>query len=134
MDLFFFFEDQGQWVNAVPARPVPIMWRYSRFSLEPFRYLQRDWFLPSPPERCLEEEYGPQWRTPDTEFDALLSARNLDERSWPACLMAAYGNLYDSVKARQWDKVMMYCRVLGRERPSDFLDRLAEWTRKASAG
>jgi hypothetical protein len=68
-DIFFHYvSGSEQWHAAYEAGSVQWRFSYPLLELERARVLDRDVWLPSPPEAFLERKYGPDWRTPRRQW------------------------------------------------------------------
>ena len=86
------------------------------YGLEVLRWQDRDWQVPSPPERSLEGIYGPNWRTPERYYDTQVSNPSRTPESLPRAVTLALLRLVEAVRAGQWAKAdALGQQILARE-------------------
>jgi tetratricopeptide (TPR) repeat protein len=127
IDLFFFKPDGETLLSGIPQRPVPLLWRFSRFGTRDWAYLGGTWQVPDPPERFLVDIYGDGWRVPDAHFDSLISGRNRTPESLGVALCYAYNRLFDRLHRGEWTKAAGYCRQIQAQKHDPFIDDVAAW-------
>jgi Flp pilus assembly protein TadD len=135
VDLDFFRIDGAHAVAGIDHRPVPLECRLRRFGLRELDFLGRRWRIPDPPERFLEDMYGPDWRTPQPLFDAVVSARCLAPESVPVALCFGWARLLMRLRSGDRRRAAAYCRQLLDHRPDPLLEQaLARLEAGAPAG
>ena len=127
IDLFFFKPEGEHLLSGVHQLPVPLLWRFSRFTTRGHEFLGQQWQVPDTPERYLEEIYGSGWRTPDAYFDSLISGHNRNPEALDVALCYAYNRLFDRVHRGEWLKAAGYCRQIQQQRPDPFIAELNQW-------
>ena len=86
------------------------------YGLEVLRWQDRDWQVPSPPERYLEGIYGPNWRTPERYYDTQVSNPSRTPESLPRAVTLALLRLVEAVRTGQWAKAdALAMQILARE-------------------
>ena len=111
--------DDGRiWHNGTATR-----WWNSPFELTTVEFLGRPQFVPDPPERYLDENYG-DWRTPEPNFDARLDAPNAEVTDQEFLDTLHYFALLDAVTKKNPDKIARYKTLLRGLGESDWLDRI----------
>lgn len=73
IDLFFYKSRGNDMLHGMGQRDAALLWRQSGFTLRPARFLGRRFDIPTPPERYLEELYGPQWHIVDKDYCSYLT-------------------------------------------------------------
>ena len=110
----------GIWLKGLP-------WEWQRVSEVPgpirLRQIYQDaglvWTLEQP-EVLLEAIYGPEWRIPDPDFDAVIAARNLRKFSLlTQCY--AFSRIYSRWQQGQLHKALTTTRHTRRHLPEDTL-------------
>ncbi|MGH8875992.1 MAG: LicD family protein [Stackebrandtia sp.] len=98
-------------------------WWNSPFDLTTVEFLGKPQFVPDPPERYLDENYG-EWRTPDSNFDARIDAPNSEVTDQEFLNTLNYFALLAAVRKRDPVKTRRYVNVLRDIGEGDWLDRL----------
>lgn len=122
VDLDFFRVEGAHAVSGIEHLPVPLESRLRRFGLREIEFLGRRWRVPDPPEHFLEDMYGPDWRTPQPLFDALVSARCLAPESVPVALCFGWARLLMRLRSGDRRRAAAYCRQLLEHRPEPILE------------
>lgn len=76
VDTFFYYTDDAGHYHAAWKDGEPIRYSYPPFALAPLSFLGAQWLAPADPEAFLVAKYGPDWRTPVTEWDWAWGPRN----------------------------------------------------------
>lgn len=112
IDLFFArHEPQGVRFGFGMA-PSTIHCLVRPFELGRLHWCERDWPIPQPPERYLEDVYGSQWRIPDPYFDTALSNPSRCLESLPLAINLALLRLGDALQQCDWRRAQALCRQL----------------------
>ena len=70
LDIFWHYDSKGGGVwHAAWDKGRMLRFDYTRLVLERLAFLGREYWAPSPPRLHLVQKYGPDWRTPDPEWD-----------------------------------------------------------------
>ncbi len=72
IDIFTHYREQDDYWHAAPKTS----WHNSPFALKKVEFLGFETYIPDPPEKYLEENYGKDWRIPKTKFDAAVECPN----------------------------------------------------------
>lgn len=111
-----FMHPQGDVVRLDMGWPDHIGSEVPAYGLEMLRWQDRDWPVPSPPERFLEAIYGNDWRTPQRHYDTQVSNPSRTPESLPRAITLGLIRLLEAVRAGQWSKADALCRqILARE-------------------
>jgi hypothetical protein len=109
IDLFpHYREGERVWHDGAATR-----WWNSPFELESAHFLGNLYFVPSPPECYLEENYG-DWTTPEGRFDARIDAPNVEITDKEHFISLLYFSLENAVRTQQPAAIRRY-RELIRE-------------------
>ncbi|GAA4908673.1 hypothetical protein GCM10023223_28010 [Stackebrandtia albiflava] len=120
IDLFPHYHDtDGRvWHDGTATR-----WWNTPFELTTVDFLGRPQFVPDPPERYLDENYG-DWRVPEPGFDARLDAPNAEVTDRDFLDTLSYFALLDGVVKQDPAKIARYGALLRDLGEGDWLDRL----------
>ena len=120
VDIFPHYEDDDGrvWHDGTATR-----WGNSQFELRRADFLGRSVFVPDPPERYLDENYG-DWRAPDPNFDARLDAPNVEVTDKDFLDTLHYFSLLDAVNRRDAQKRERYLGLLRELGEEGWLDRV----------
>jgi hypothetical protein len=120
VDLFphYLGTDGKVWHDGTATR-----WWNSPFELTTVEFLGRPQFVPDPPERYLDENYG-QWRVPDSQFDARIDAPNAEVTDADFLNTLHYFALLDAVGKLNRVKIDRYRELLHGLGEGEWLDRL----------
>lgn len=110
-------EDGRIWHDGTATR-----WWNSPFELTTMEFLGRTQFVPDPPERYLDENYG-DWRTPNQDFDARLDTPNVEVTDPDYLQTLLYFSLLDAIAQRKPRRRERYLRLLRERGEGDWLDR-----------
>jgi len=103
IDIFRHFRDElSYWHGGVKAK-----WHNTPFQLVRRDLLGGHYFIPSSPERYLEENYG-DWRQVATQFDSILDTPNVEMVNRHECLVHYYRKLATSRTRRNLTGVRVY--------------------------
>ena len=69
LDVFFYYSDEAGSFHAAWKNGQPIRYSYWPFGLAPVEFMGETFLAPDDPERFLATKYGPDWRTPVTDWD-----------------------------------------------------------------
>ena len=130
IDLFFFKPDGDALLSGFHHLPVPLLWRFGHFTTQPLEYLGHSWQVPDPPERFLQEIYGPDWRTPDPNFDSVVSGHNRIPGALDVAMCFAFHRLYERMDRGEWDKAAGYCHQISAQYTDPFIDELDQWLKQ----
>ena len=72
IDIFVHYRSHGDFWHG----GVKVSWHNSPFGLKKAEFKGYPVFIPDNPERYLEENYGPDWRTPKKSFDSARDCPN----------------------------------------------------------
>lgn len=120
IDVFPHYPDEeGRlWHDGTATR-----WWNTPFDLTTVEFLGKPQFVPDPPEKYLDENYG-QWRQPEPNFDARLDAPNAQVTDQDFLDTLNYFALLDSIKKRNSVKIERYTQLLRDLGESEWLDRI----------
>lgn len=120
IDVFPHYEgdDDRIWHDGTATR-----WWNTPFELTTVDFLGKPQFVPDPPQRYLDENYG-QWRTPDPNFDARLDAPNAEVTDQDFLDTLVYFSLLDALTKRDSAKIERYTELLRTMGEGDWLARL----------
>lgn len=81
-DVFVYYLEAGLRYHAAwwKKLTVPIRYEYPAFELKRVAFLGTPFWAPADPMAFLERKYGPDWRTPKTDWDWAWGPRNA--RAW----------------------------------------------------
>lgn len=128
IDLFFLHEDGEGHFLAGAFHPVQsILCRLPRFTFVPHVWRNQSWLIPSDPERYLEAVYGKQWRTPDTQFDTVISNPSRIQAAIPVVLCYAYSHLFHALKTNNWKRAYYLGLQTNALQDDDLLCKLCAW-------
>lgn len=70
-DVFVYYRANGRRFHAAWTEKltVPVRYTYDDFELARLRFLGTEFWAPADPEAFLATKYGPDWRTPVTDWD-----------------------------------------------------------------
>ncbi len=72
IDIFTHYREQDDYWHAISRTS----WHNSPFALKKVEFLGFETYIPDPPEKYLEENYGKDWRIPKTKFDSAVDCPN----------------------------------------------------------
>jgi tetratricopeptide (TPR) repeat protein len=130
IDLFFFRPTRLGSQAGFFQKPFPVLWEFPVFKLEWYEWKGVRWRVPGPPEHFLKSIYGPDWLTPDPNFETVVSAYNLSQDSHIAARQFGYRKLLSRILNRQWEKAESLCQQIERFGYDPYLNDLAEWIRQ----
>jgi len=111
-----FMHPQGDVVRLDMGWPDHIGSEVPAYGIEMLRWQDRDWPIPSPPERYLVAIYGNDWRTPQRHYDTQVSNPSRTPESLPRAVTLAMLRLVEAVRAGQWAKAdALGQQILARE-------------------
>ena len=111
-----FMHPHGDMVRLNMGWPDHIGTEMPAYGLEMLRWQDRDWPMPSPPERYLEGIYGPGWRKPERHYDTQVSNPSRTQESLPRAVTLGLMRLVEAVRAGQWAKAdALGQQILARE-------------------
>ncbi len=125
VDLFFFRPDGEHFLCGINHKPAPMLSRPRHFELDTLTWQGVEWMAPAPCDQYLADMYGPDWRTPDPNFDTVLSSYCMTPESRDARRCYGYLRLYRQLKTRSWRKAYGYCQQIVSLRKDSFLEVLA---------
>jgi 2-C-methyl-D-erythritol 4-phosphate cytidylyltransferase len=129
-----FMHPHGDMVRLNMGWPDHIGTEMPAYGLEMLRWQDRDWPMPSPPERYLEGIYGPGWRKPERHYDTQVSNPSRTPESLPRAVTLGLMRLVEAVRAGQWAKAdALGQQILAREDLAE-VRRLRARLPKASDG
>jgi hypothetical protein len=112
----FFVQQRGAWAYNEVGWPDHLASEVPAYPLQTMRWEDRDWLVPSPPERYLEGMYGASWRTPAPYFDTQLSSPSCTQASLPRAINLALLRLLQAMRQRQWARAQaLAAQIIGRE-------------------
>jgi len=120
IDLFPHYEgeDGRIWHDGTATR-----WWNSPFELTTAEFLGQQQYIPDPPERYLDENYG-NWRVPDPHFDARIDAPNAEVTDQAFLDTLNYFSLLDGVGKHDQTKIDRYSRQLRELGETEWLERV----------
>lgn len=120
IDIFPHYEanDGRIWHDGAATR-----WWNTPFTLRAINFLGLHQYIPDPPERYLDENYG-DWRTPDPYFDARIDAPNVEVTDQDYFDTLLYFSLLDAIRKDNKVKRNRYRRMLGELGEASWLDRV----------
>ncbi|OMH30395.1 tetratricopeptide repeat protein [Motiliproteus sp. MSK22-1] len=124
LDLFFYKPDGGHYLFGFNQLPNPILSRPRRFELKSISWQGVNWLVPDDCDQYLTDLYGSDWRTPDSNFDTVVSSRCQTSESTHARRCLGYGRLYLRLQNGQLEKAAGYCQQLLRHKNEPFLKDL----------
>jgi hypothetical protein len=133
IDLFFFRNSPYDefFESGFNHLPCPLIWKFRKFELEYFKYLDIDWKIPFPVNLFLEDIYGSKWKTPDPNFDSLVSGFNISIESKIVSLSFAFNRLFEQLRRKNWDKAVSYCnQLISNNYRIKFASELIAWINK----
>jgi len=111
-----FMHPHGDMVRLNMGWPDHIGTEMPAYGLEMLRWQDRDWPMPSPPERYLEGIYGPGWRKPERHYDTQVSNPSRTQESLPRAVTLGLMRLVEAVRTGQWAKAdALGQQILARE-------------------
>jgi len=111
-----FMHPQGDVVRMDMGWPDHIGSEVPAYGIEMLRWQDRDWPVPSPPERFLVAIYGEDWRSPQRHYDTQVSNPSRTPESLPRAVTLGLVRLVEAVRAGQWAKADALGRqILARE-------------------
>ena len=72
IDIFTHYREKDDYWHAASKTS----WHNSPFALKKVEFLGFETYIPDPPEKYLEENYGKDWRIPKTKFDSAVECPN----------------------------------------------------------
>ena len=121
VDLFFYKPDGSHYLFGFNQLPNPILSRPQYFDLKSINWQGVDWLVPADCDQYLTDLYGSDWRTPDSNFDTVVSSRCQTPESTHARRSFGYGRLYLRLQNGQLEKAAGYCQQLLRHKKEPFL-------------
>jgi hypothetical protein len=121
IDVFPHYEgdDDRLWHDGTATR-----WWNTPFNLTMVDFLGERQFVPDPPERYLDENYG-NWRVPDATFDARIDAPNVEITDQDFFDTLLYFSLLDAIVKGNVTKRSRYTQLLSELGEGTWLGRLA---------
>ncbi len=111
-----FMHPHGDVVRLNMGWPDHIGTEMPAYGLEMLRWQDRDWPIPSPPERYLVGIYGPGWRKPERHYDTQVSNPSRTPESLPRAVTLGLVRLVEAVRVGQWAKAdALGQQILARE-------------------
>jgi hypothetical protein len=120
IDVFpHYQEDDGKvWHDGTATR-----WWNTPFQLTTIDFLGIRQFIPDPPERYLDENYG-NWRVPDPDFDARLDTPNVEVTDPEYFETLLYFSLLDALVKRKRHRRERYLGLLRERGEGEWLARV----------
>lgn len=128
IDLFFLHEETQEHFLAGAFHPrQSIYCRLPRFNLIPYKWREQTWLIPSETERYLEAVYGKHWRTPDAQFDTVISNPSRIQAAIPVVLCYAYSHLFHAVNTAHWKRARHLISQILALQSDAMLSELDRW-------
>ncbi|HEY8939396.1 MAG TPA: hypothetical protein VIM59_04375, partial [Cellvibrio sp.] len=127
MDIFFYHPDTTHFLCGFNAKPHPINSRPRKFDLTQLEWQGFQWPIPSPPEQYLVDVYGEEWKTPDPNFDTVLSNRCQTAGSKPTRVAFGYVKLYEAIAAGKWRKARGICQQILAIGDEPYMAEISTW-------
>lgn len=108
IDLSFFLSSGDVAYAGFCRKPYEFLYAFPSFSLRPALFLGDEYLIPDNSEQHLQALYGDSWSKPQPDFDTLISAKNLTEKSSVISLTYGYGRLFDSLLTGDLLKSLWY--------------------------
>ncbi|SEI93369.1 cytidyltransferase-like domain-containing protein [Allopseudospirillum japonicum] len=126
LDLCGYATEQttGATVSGLWMPEVPFAWnritRFPKIQVVNKASPVGDFWYPRHPEHLLQALYGPDWQTPDPDFDTIVCAPNIMQDSY-LYYCQAYARLYHGLQQGRYKKMQAMLHVLMRFKPEDIL-------------
>lgn len=78
LDIFFFYQGEGEVYHSAWLRGVEIRYRYRIFGLKEVNFRGVCVSVPEDPEAYITQKYGAGWRVPDRTWHWAFSPKNVD--------------------------------------------------------
>jgi tetratricopeptide (TPR) repeat protein len=127
VDIFFYQQDGDHYLCGVNAKPQPILSRPRAFGLARIDWQGKSWPVPAPVDAYLEDFYGPTWKTPDPDFDTIVSSHCQVPASLEVRQCAGYQRVYASISTKNWRRSLSLIDQLAARRQDPYLRDLAAW-------
>lgn len=109
IDVFIHTHEAGYiWHGGVKVR-----WKNEPFSLTEADFLGGSYWIPSAPEKYLEENYG-NWKTPKKTFDSTLDTPNAEVLCQQELTIHCYKKLYKAMANRNISQTLRYQNELAK--------------------
>ncbi len=94
IDIFLFHERGDHFQTGINfGLDYTLTFQYSRFDLAEAEFCGTKVFVPSDIDRNLSENFGPNWRIPDTTYESLLEAPSIDIRGSAVFMLVLWDKL-----------------------------------------
>ncbi|MCP5372137.1 MAG: tetratricopeptide repeat protein [Hyphomicrobiales bacterium] len=99
--------------------PRRIDWHHAAFALREVDYLDTRFNVPDPAAAYLAECFGPDWQTPDPDFDPVVMAPSIVGGYPPAAEAAGFRHLHDRLTRRQFHAARRLFDFMREKAPQD---------------
>jgi tetratricopeptide (TPR) repeat protein len=94
IDIFLFHERGDKYQTGINfGLDYTLTFQYSRFDLAEAEFCGTKVYVPNDIDRNLTENFGPNWRIPDTTYESLLEAPSIDIRGEPVFMLVLWDKL-----------------------------------------
>ena len=94
IDIFLFHERGDTFQTGINfGLDYTLTFQYSRFDLAEAEFCGTKVYVPDDIDRNLSENFGPNWRIPDTTYESLLEAPSIDIRGEPVFMLVLWDKL-----------------------------------------
>lgn len=128
IDIFFHKTDGEYFLAGFDHLPEPFISRPHKFGIGTIDWRGEAWPVPEDSERYLSDYYGSRWRTPDKNFDTIISSKCQLSETRRSRIAYGYVRLHELFASQRWSKIVSVCeQVLALDPEDEFVGELRDF-------